>query len=908
MKVSALSHNGRWLDWQRATAIMLFLLCAMFALGSGRAFAAAPAAGEIIKNEATATYNDAAGNPQPQVRSNAVETKVAQIASFVLTASQTKTSNAGTQVYFKHTLQNTGNGPDKFDLSAINVASGDNFDFTSIRILNDNAGTPGTTVISDTGIVAANGTFEFWVEVIAPNGAVPPQFGQVTVTAQGNAATAAAGATAGAYTAAAAASNTDRVDVTDKAVVTLVKLISASSGIPGPTQYTVTLRYQNTSLTTAANTLVITDVLPSQMTYVAGSGVWSIGTLGLTDATGDTQGTAPTIAYDFNSGSKTVTATINNVPANSVADVSFKVTITAGSAAGQFTNTANATYTDAPTGGTSRNATASENFTVTQVAAVVLDDIGSGTDSDGNNDQVTIASATQGAIINFENVIHNNGNAPDTFEIDIISNNFPATQTEILSASGTTLPDADNDGKPEVGPIAAGGTAKVLIRVRLNGTASGNNGGAGWSIVKRATSVFDPTKSDNTTDKLNAITANAVDLTNDVSVATAAAADGLGATNTTVIRTQTVNPGTNATFRLVLNNTGPVADAYNLSTTAALPSGWSVSFKADGGAGNCSTVGADVTMPLSVNNGANRLVCAVVSVPATAAPGNTDIGFRALSPTSGAADIITDRVTVNTLRNVTFTPTPQNNTGFPNSTVVYTHVIANNGNVTEQFTFPTGFITNSLPAWNAALFVDNGDNTFNSATDTQVVAGTTTFTLLAGETKTVFVRVNVPLGANNGDVNATSVTATNTNTTGTPIAAQTRSVVDNTTVQTGTLTLLKEQALDTACTNTPGAFTQSQISAKPGECIRYRITASVTGSAGVQAVIVSDTLPAFTVYNTGVQCFPTPAPAGTAGATTTRGSVTTVPANCASGSVVVNAGNMAPTETAVINFGVQVQK
>ena len=122
--------------WQRVAFAMLFLLSIFAAINGNRAYAAPPPAGTSIGNQASATYADALGNAQTPVTSNTVVTTVSQVASFTLTAAQTKTGAPGTQVYFPHTLTNFGNGTDTFDLSVANL-SGGTFDFSSVAIYAD---------------------------------------------------------------------------------------------------------------------------------------------------------------------------------------------------------------------------------------------------------------------------------------------------------------------------------------------------------------------------------------------------------------------------------------------------------------------------------------------------------------------------------------------------------------------------------------------------------------------------------------------------------------------------------------------------------------------------------------------------------------------------------------------------
>ena len=159
--------------WQRVAFVMLMLISVFAALNGNRAYAAPPPAGTSIGNQASASYSDATGNAQTPVTSNTVTTTVAQVASFTLTADQTKTAAPGTQVYFPHTLTNTGNGTDTFDLSVANLAGG-TFDFTSVAIYIDanGDGVPDNAVsLTSTGALAANGVFKFVAVGVVPGAA-----------------------------------------------------------------------------------------------------------------------------------------------------------------------------------------------------------------------------------------------------------------------------------------------------------------------------------------------------------------------------------------------------------------------------------------------------------------------------------------------------------------------------------------------------------------------------------------------------------------------------------------------------------------------------------------------------------------------------------------------------------------
>src|SRR4051812_31753950 len=95
---------------------------------------AAPPAGATIGNQASATYTDDSQVTRT-VTSNTVVTIVQQVASLTLSANGTKTSNAGGQVAYPHTLINTGNGADTFNLAT--TANTGSFTFTSVQYFAD---------------------------------------------------------------------------------------------------------------------------------------------------------------------------------------------------------------------------------------------------------------------------------------------------------------------------------------------------------------------------------------------------------------------------------------------------------------------------------------------------------------------------------------------------------------------------------------------------------------------------------------------------------------------------------------------------------------------------------------------------------------------------------------------------
>src|SRR5262245_17535031 len=88
----------------------LLLLAALTLLLFGADFveSAPPPAGTSIGNQASATYTDSSNTPRTAT-SNVAITIVQQVASFTLvTDGQSRFASPGGQVYYTHTLRNTG--------------------------------------------------------------------------------------------------------------------------------------------------------------------------------------------------------------------------------------------------------------------------------------------------------------------------------------------------------------------------------------------------------------------------------------------------------------------------------------------------------------------------------------------------------------------------------------------------------------------------------------------------------------------------------------------------------------------------------------------------------------------------------------------------------------------------------
>ena len=618
-------------------------------------------------------------------------------------------------------------------------------------------------------------------------------------------------------------------------------------------------------------------------------------------------------------------------------------------APGILTNTARFLYNNG-TSAVGIQPTNSVDFTVTQTAAVAANDSSTGNALDGSNgidgttpltvgdNVVEVASAGQGTVVVFDNYIWNNGNGVDKFNITYANTNFPSgTSFQLFQADGVNvLQDTNSDGIPDTGAMNPGANYKVVLKATL--PANATNVGAPFTVVKRATSVVDPTKTDFVNDRLLAIAPNVVDLANSAanSVLGAGGATDAGVANggagvNGAWSTKAINPGATATFPLFITNKVGQADNYNLSAdndsstlnAVAFPAGWTVVFREDasGVAANCSTTGATITNTGTINALAQKLVCAVVSVPATQAPlASQDVYFRTISPVTGAQDTKLDAVTVNTLRNIQMT---SDNTGqvFPGGSVVYTHIVTNNGNVVEgsasgEITF-TG--VNTAPGFSTVIYIDtNNDGSLDvgdqaiTATNFQTLTtagavGNGVSGLSPAESVRIFVKVLAPASATPGTTDAATITAVVTGVIN--VAAPASPVnTDTTNVIGGQIRLDKTQSLDADCNGTSdsGTFAVGNISALPGACIMYRIVATNEGVSQVTGIVISDATPAFTK----LAVTPSPAPAIVFPVTVpvTTGGTTGVSTNLATGSLGATVSKLDGAATATFSFSVKIDQ
>lgn len=304
---------------------------------SAPAMAEGVTAGTLIENTASATFED--GEGPKTVDSNTVTVRVDELLDVTVTSQDSgPVSTEPGQAILTYEVTNQGNGPEEFTLTANPAVAGNDFDttVTSIAIDSNNNGVydDGVDVIltgpETTPELASDEAITVFVLVEVPAGVVDGDNSDVELLAEAVTGTGAPGTTfAGAGVdggdAIVGATGADDAAVGSLVVglttvdltkaVSLVDPFGGTSAVPGSVA-TFTLTAEVTG-PGSVDSLVITDGIPDDTTYVPGS--LALDGTGLTDQSGD----------DAGEGSDTagISVDIGTVNGGDVFEVTFDVTI-----------------------------------------------------------------------------------------------------------------------------------------------------------------------------------------------------------------------------------------------------------------------------------------------------------------------------------------------------------------------------------------------------------------------------------------------------------------------------------------------------------------------------------------------------------------------------------------------------
>ncbi len=554
----------------------LLVLLAVTICFVSQAMAVGTPAGTSIENQAYADYQDANGNPLPRVFSNTVTTVVSQVAGADVTPATANVTGAqGTSVTIGASINNTGNGSDTFDLVATNSCG------WTVTIYwdengNDVKDATETTVVSDTGAVPADGQFEVVLVVEIPAGTANDTSCDTTLTATSR------------FDAGITDTSTFTTRVED-AVLTVTKaIVDTASFKPGDT-VTYAIEGRNTG-TATAESVVVTDAIPANTTYVPGS--IRIGAVGGTYASA----TAVTDAADGDPVDYNITnpgkITINWGDSAPEPDptgsgmIYFRVTINSSVTAGtRIENVADINYSIAGNPQPTYQSTRAI-FDVESLPSVLLDPDRTGTGDPGD-------------LIVYAFTAYNNGNASDTIDFtytsnagwtwvlweDVDGNGIPGTDGDFI------LTDTDGDTKVDTGILAKGASVALLAVATI--PAGVADGTVDTTVITGAssidTAVTDPENLTTT------VTAPVLNVTKTVSPA------GNQPPGTELLYTITVtNTGTGVSTSVVITDLIPTYTIYkagSIKTGATVASVVSRSDANDGDGGTYDSGSNAIVVP-----------------------------------------------------------------------------------------------------------------------------------------------------------------------------------------------------------------------------------------------------------------------------------------------------------------------
>ena len=755
-----------------ATAVLMATGVTLSAYG-------ATIAGTEIRNLATVSYEDSAGNSFTAQSNEAIVT-VAQVYSASINSTDTSVAaSPGQPVDISYTLENTGNGPDTYDLSAIDgIVGGDDIDADSIVIfadLNNNgqadAGEPAITDLT----LTAGEIASIVVRAEVPSDALAGEELGVTLTAQAQEGT--GSAVAASVSDLTANQGPDGLDgtveslitVTGDAVVVATKN-SVHNSAAAQIDYTITI--QNNGNADALN-VVLQDAIPANTNFVAGSAVASglitsnsdilpaLG-VGVLDETAD--------GIDYNNDGDTLdtldglTATDAVLPANATVTVSYTVSYDPALVSGG-TRISNIAYITADVDGDgvadAPISTNQVNDTIGNIALVTItdtaentggDSINDGQDDDAANDVQLVDQASAGEAVIFRNLVANNGNADDILELSISNTSFPAGTVFTFSNEDDTVQLGDSNGAfgVDAGQIPVGSSETITVIAQLPASI---NGPGNYDAVVTVTSANDTSITDTVTVRLGNIVESTIDIHNASGGVLGTDENPIGTPDYSAVSTIAADVNTSVNIPLFIDNDGNAGNAFQLaaggvfdSATSAvnnLPSGWNVEFFLSDSNGN--PTGAPVTAtPVIAGQSTDFEIIAVVSIPdQTLAVGNYSVDndadgvvetvdgnndgdgdyllfFQVTSNSTGASDVTTAAVDVNPVIAASLSPNGSAQIA-PGGTELYQNTLANNGNDAATYEIDS---SNSQASWSSTLSVDtDGDG----AADTElanITAGT----------------------------------------------------------------------------------------------------------------------------------------------------------------------------------------
>ena len=554
-------------SFSKSIAIVLCIASVVLLL-SGNCFAAGTPAGQVIQNQATATYIDQNKN-EYIAQSNMGTIKVTQVFAASLGSDHEQTGAPGQSMNFAHILRNTGNGTDTFTINLSETVTGqDDIDFDSLAVYHDknhngivNDGEDQISIIGTSGTidVAADEEICLVVQASIPGTAATNQVLGFTLEAVPT------GGTVDDITTnngldTAEGTNENKVTVTSDAVLKINKGSTYNHQGTHDDISDDTITYVITVTNTGQNAAYnleyrdVLDLTKFNITDVSDIVLVSTGSNeSFVDTPSDTdegsqsgtvnedtiEGFAPAPTDDVNNdgtpGDFGIRGHDDVLPRNTTISFTYTVRIKGDLAANVEIHNFATVIGDVNNDGDTNDEgeTVNSNTTIQLVEPtyfVRITDTGidgatgvndGGDDDNTVNDTQQVNIAASGEQVLFLNTVTNLGNTTDIYELVIdtsSNNNFPVgTVFSYWHKGGTAYLDSNGDGNSDTGPLAPGESIVIIVKAKLpsgayDGDPAGNNGP--FTAILTATSATDENETDTVTESLMNITAPACDLSN----------------------------------------------------------------------------------------------------------------------------------------------------------------------------------------------------------------------------------------------------------------------------------------------------------------------------------------------------------------------------------------------------------
>jgi len=596
-------------------------------------------AGTPIDNNATATYEDEDGNPQPGVDSGIVTVIVGQVYGVDIEADNYGIVSPGGNITFPHTITNTGNGDDSFTLSLINStlpAPGS----TAVIYIDENGNgildSGETTQITSTGILSAGESLDVIVFIQVPLNSPttnPPNNGDeysIQINAQSDGIT--AGGSNGNFLDSSDL-NTDELDIVNGPVLDLEKEVSPTIIEQGQV-ITYILRFSNTGNAPAYD-ITLTDTFSPVDIFDTAYGINGVSV----DAANTTFGVTNVPQITPGSGNITFQMTGSVLGINQNAQLVFRVRLVDDTSSFEplVRNYFNSVFDDDNDPLTVPDITSEQSNTVTTTII-----------QPGVDEYFSASQTVQpGATVQYGFTVENTGNVADSFNVSTanIGGLYPLTFVAFHDVNGNgrldpgepPLGNTDGNPNPNTALLNPGETFDVVLVAAVPSYPAALPDNAEDIVQVTVTGSLYPAATDDDVIFTTLILGPGVDIIAD--------------------RVENGNPGETVTFFHTVINTGTAEEdiVIDLNSTQGWTYNVEIDTNGDGIGDIIVTPNLDGTFTLNnIPAGGSFNILVSTQIPPAAPAGTTDTltvnatvtELNGIPVTNGPTDFNTDILTV----------------------------------------------------------------------------------------------------------------------------------------------------------------------------------------------------------------------------------------------------------------------